>query len=183
MGSRSPHLLICDLFPPYGLVSHDPWDSTLWTSSAPMAWPPGHLFPRTGDIRDPRFAEPPGVERRNEWLQGRRYVVGPSVPFPAWRTVSSFSPVYDKATRREASREAFPGHHHPQETANQADQLEHAEMRLYDGHLLVCVLQQRRLVLLPLLYHRSGQQDRPLLLFLATLPRLSSAVASPSPAQ
>lgn len=56
-------------------------------------------------------------------------------------------------------REAFPGHHHPQETANQADQLEHAEMRLYDGHLLVCVLQQRRLGKKELLPKGAGRRE------------------------
>lgn len=29
------------MFPPYGLVSHDPLDSTLWTSPAPVTLPPG----------------------------------------------------------------------------------------------------------------------------------------------
>ncbi|XP_077769817.1 epididymal protein 13 isoform X2 [Canis aureus] len=65
------------------------------------------------------------------------------------KTANSFSPVYEKAARRgEASREAFPSHH-PQETTKQVDQMEHVEMHLHDGHLLIRVLQQRRLVLLP----------------------------------
>lgn len=42
-------------------------------------------------------------------------------------------------------REALPDHHRPQEAASQADQMEHSKMCLHDGHLLVRVLQQRRL--------------------------------------
>ena len=37
--------------------------------------------------------------------------------------------------------EVPPNGYHPQEAAEEENRMEWAEMRLYDGHLLVCVLQ------------------------------------------